>query len=594
MIGFYGIIANEELLDRRKRHAAFSRMSNDIAQDDFHNESVFGKNFSIGISLRAIGENKDLAIQAIEKDFIIAFCGYGKFVGEKKLGWAKEMITRIEPAFREKGENVLAQIEGSFACFVLSDNKLFIVNDRFGSKNLYYFDSKETLVFAPDVGRVVSSGVVPKEQNIEAASQVLISGYFVDDSTLARRVFRFPFATTLVKDITQRSNARTKRYWNVPKTEGYIDEITPELIEAFSSKMEHAIYELADLDERAIVGLSGGLDSRTITCFLAEKQKIKTVTYGFGEESSIAKRVCKSLNIDFKHFSKNQINTQYFKENLKKLIVAQKEHAVVNQYITSPLFRLYFSENNNVVALFDGIYMDVLFSGPYVFPRFEYDDFFRTYGGSDLILEKYSKIRGSDLYDLMENKYQEILKGHDSYDGIGKSQLFYLNGRLRRYVAESPNSKENYCYVFRPGFNYELADFGFELSLRLRKGVLYTKMLSTKFPNVMRVKYKDSYGNRKKTIAEEFMRNYRTLRLQLSSFTKGKMIYFTIPTDYFFLKKNGIDDYRDLFLSHNRIADVFDVSQMLRLLQMVKKKQWLLDLFQKALFLQQFYSRYDF
>lgn len=76
MIGFYGIIANEDVLDSQKRHDAFSKMSNDIARDDFYKQTIFGKHFSIGITARSIGGNKDLALQTIEKDFISELFDY--------------------------------------------------------------------------------------------------------------------------------------------------------------------------------------------------------------------------------------------------------------------------------------------------------------------------------------------------------------------------------------------------------------------------------------------------------------------------------------------------------------------------------------
>jgi hypothetical protein len=595
MIGLYGIVANEDALDRDLREDAFRRMSLSVDKNDFHNVIFRGAGFSVGVTLRNIGENRDLSIKAFGNNSIIGFCGYGKFRGEKRLYWADTMLDRVAEAFRKKGEEALTLVEGSFQCLILRDTEFQIVSDRFSSKNLFHYSGDECFVFAPDVGRVVKSGLVPKVKNLDAAKQVLVSGFFLDDSTLAKGVMRFPYGSLLKGHVSRKIDTEMRRYWEVSEKEGMVDEITPDLVSEFNGKMKRTVYELADLEERAIVPLSGGLDSRAIACYVSKRKHLDTLTYDLGDEVSISRKVCKTLKGSQSYFSNDMIQTEDFKNALELMIENQRIHAVLNQYFYAPLFKKYFNEHIDKAALFDGVYMDILFSAPYTYYRFNADDFLRVYGRGAGIASSYCNANLEDL-DLLrpaQEAYLRIERELKPADGVGKSQKAYLNGRLRRYVLEFLSFKENYCYVFKPGFDYDLVDFGYSLSLRLRRGLLYQELFKT-FPNVANIPFKDSYGIRRKTLSEKLKVKYVNLRLKLSYGSNGFLPYYPYQTEWFFLGLGQIDNYRGMLLKPNCITELFDGEDLERLFGLVKRKHYLFNLFQRVLFLQQFYRRYEF
>ncbi|MFW6104187.1 MAG: hypothetical protein ACOC59_03865, partial [Bacteroidota bacterium] len=141
MIGLFGIVSNETLLKRAEREKAFSLMMHSINKEDFNSTFVAGKHFSVGLTRRNIGENKDLALKLMRDDFAVAFCGYGKFKGETRLCWAEEMVDRIVPLYQDQGKNILTQIEGSFVCLIIQDTRFIILSDRFSSKNVFYYEN---------------------------------------------------------------------------------------------------------------------------------------------------------------------------------------------------------------------------------------------------------------------------------------------------------------------------------------------------------------------------------------------------------------------------------------------------------------------
>lgn len=594
MIGFYGIVAVEHTLDSRRRTQAFSRMSNELDERFFYNKSASGSTFSIGMTFRTLGENRDLALKAIEEDFIIAFTGYGKFVGEKALCWADEMIDRIAHVFCENRKATFSQIEGSFSLLLLHHNQLFIVSDRFGSKPLYYYHMDDILVFAPSVGRILASRRTCTEPNIEAATQLLVSGFFLDNATLAKNIWRFPYATVMTKNLSPTTPLQTEQYWTLPKTDGHIDIVTSDLIDKFYEIMRMAVLELVSLQPKAVLLLSGGLDSRAIGCFLAPYQNLSVLTYDMRDEAAIAKRVSRLFGAEFTYFSNALFSSPVFRHQLKQLVDDQQFHCVVNQYFYAPLFKQYFRAHSEHHAVYDGVYLDGLFNVAYdCANKFDVDDFINTYGGSSFnVLQDHSQLTNPDAMRYMKHKYEQLTTGLLQGDAVGKSQNIYFMGRLRRYVNESPSARENCCYVLKPAYNYQLADFAFGLTRRLRAGKLYTAMLCKAFPNAMSIPFKDQYGIKKLSTKKRLLSHYRNMRRVLSSASNGKIPYFPYQTNYFFVKQKGIYDYRDLFLQDSPITALIDKAQMLRLFYMTQRKHHLLGLFQRVLFIQQFFLKY--
>ena len=594
MIGLFGIIAHEAALEREKRQAAFAKMLAGVDGRDFHSEWLTGDHFSIGLTRRNCKGNKDLALKKIREGFVTAFSGYGKLKGQRRLCWAEEMADKVARIYEERGTDGLTKLEGSFACVIMKGRNLLILADRFSSKNLFYYQNEKAFLFAPDVGRLIRSDMIPKAKNLDAARLIVTSGFFPDDSTLAKGIERFPYSTLMEGVASFPLEIRKRRYWEVRKQEGIVDKITPDLIASFKETLERAVYELVSLEGNAIVPLSGGLDSRVIAYLVSKRQKLSTVTYDLGEEVNISKRVCKALSGSRTYFSNRMIHSDGFTRALREMSSSQNVHTVINQYFYTPLFKKYLVENQEVTALYDGIYLDGLFNVAYVFPSFEAEDFIRVYGkGANLPEFTSNMMTRRNLHSLLVKTYKQTQVGNHDADGVGKSQKAYLMGRLRRYVLETSASREAYAYVFKPGMDYDLVDFGYSLSLRLRKGVLYLALLDT-FSEIREISYKDSYGIRPKTWAEKLKNAYSRFRFKVSYGTHGRLPYFPYQADWLFLSQGEIDSYRDFFQNANYIKELFDAIELQTLFEDTKKKHYLFNLFQRVLFLQQFYGLHGF
>ncbi|MCD4675882.1 MAG: hypothetical protein K8S18_07785, partial [Desulfobacula sp.] len=121
-----------------------------------------------------------------------------------------------------------------------------------------------------------------------------------------------------------------------------------------------------------------------------------------------------------------------------------------------------------------------------------------------------------------------------------------------------------------------------------------TQMLSKKFPEIMKIPYKDSYGSRRKTLFEKMHSRYVNFRLNLSSKTQGLLKYPQFQADYFFIVKNRINDYQDAFLGNNFLSEVFEDVIFKDAFVKVQNKQYLFNFVQRLLFLQMFFKKGGF
>lgn len=598
MFGIYGIATHSKYIDHEKRSAAFKLMSARIDETYFNSVVVTTECLSLGIARRNNHENKDIAVKCLDPNHIIAFSGYARIKGEKDYRWADEMIAVIVEQLAKNDTSVLESLEGSFECIICKDEDFLMISDRFGSKKQFIAEHSNAVLFAPDAGQIIAVDFVPKTKNLDAAAQLLISGFFLDDSTLDKHIERFPFATVLTRNLARPNGTKRRRYWFPPVVNGTIARMDASLVEELGSIMQTAIWDLQKLSAKTVMPLSGGLDSRAIACFLVQKQDLNTLTYDFGDEVQVARKVSRRLHARHTIVDNTELAENGYRGRLNALLKEQYFQAVVNQYFYAPLFYKYLNQKGQFAGLYDGVYMDILFSAPYTYHNFDYGMARGVYGRGIPVYEKFSgKLASAHLNEIMRNRYDTLCKEaapYGEFDGVGRSQFFYLSGRLRRYVCETYFSRENYGYVFKPGFNYRLADFGFSLDLPLRKGVLYRQMLQKYFPKVMQIPYKDSYGNRQQTGGERIRSLYNKVRAKISAVSGGRLGYAPYQVDHYFLMMDRIDDLRKFFYNSNHIEEFFSNDELQTIFETTRRKFYYFNIVQRIQLINNFYTRFGY
>jgi len=602
MIGLFGISASGALSDKNVREPILGRMVSRIDKLDFSFHIEHMPHASIGIVYRNHGANKDITLRNIQNKRIIAFNGYARL---EKGGyqWSADMVDHLSTLDEVEIKKNLLSLSGSFECIICSHEKFLLISDRFGSKRLFYARLyEENFIFSPEMGMIVNAGIGPKEKDVPSAIQFLTSGFFIGDDTLDKNIKRFPFATVYEQRFHQPYKADFRRYWIPELPISKAKTINGDILSRFTEALDRSITGLLPLSTSIMIPLSGGLDSRAIACFLTSKtppSSLSALTYDMQDEVKVAKLVSEQLQFK-KHMTirKAHLGVSKFREFLFNMIHEHYSHCVLNQYFYTYFFKDILKDQMTYDAIYDGIYLGLLFSAPYTYQDFNHNHFKKIYcRGAETLTKFSSMINTKHIDEASRISYQNVLDNvgvSDQMDGVSKSTLFYIAGRLRRYVSETYHSRENYGYVLKPGFDYDLVDFGYHLDLSVRKGKLYCEMFKNSFPSVFKIKHKDSYGNRERTVYEKLKMKYVSSRIKLNSVSKGRFPYFSYQIEYFFYALKEIDKLRPHFFNESYIPELFSDKDILQLFETAKEKPYLLNFLQRVLMVQSFFKRFDY
>lgn len=184
-------------------------------------------------------------------------------------------------------EKAVSKFIGMFAFAVWDSNRkiLSLCRDRAGIKPLYYYINEKVMLFGSELKALLAHPEFKKELNQGAVGQYFINGYFLDNHTVFKNVFRLTPGHYLT--ITRSGTLQHHKYWGLDSIERG----------SFKGSFEDAVIGLEQLFESAFnyrlvsdvpVGLflSGGIDSSLVSAFLKKKSNadILNITIGFGEE----------------------------------------------------------------------------------------------------------------------------------------------------------------------------------------------------------------------------------------------------------------------------------------------------------------------
>ena len=200
-------------------------------------------------------------------------------------------------SYEEFGEDFVKKLNGSFVIAIcdLKEEKLLLVNDRYGLRPHYYAVNNDKLLFAPEVKAILQDKDFKKELNDETVADFFAFGEILGNKTFFKGIEVLPPASILTY---VKGEISIKQYWDFNYEPDYSkteEEFVDELVKTFKKAVAIRMKD----NYRYGVSLSGGLDSRAVVAAI-EKNKIKEVlTFTFGpldcDEVKIAKKVSKKV-----------------------------------------------------------------------------------------------------------------------------------------------------------------------------------------------------------------------------------------------------------------------------------------------------------
>ncbi len=205
--------------------------------------------------------------------------------------------------YKFAGENFWEKLQGSFA-FALYDgekNTLYLVRDRLGSRNIYYFNTPEKTVFASTPRMLKEEPDFPCEID-EQSLWDFLSLQYVPRGTIFRKVRKIPAGAYAKITFSERTFCTVKKWWkadfSIKDEQSFADSCALLREKLFASVEEH----LSRITAGHVPGifLSGGVDSAIIGGIASKifKDELKVFSMGF-DESSYDERSQAEINFQY-------------------------------------------------------------------------------------------------------------------------------------------------------------------------------------------------------------------------------------------------------------------------------------------------------
>ncbi len=185
------------------------------------------------------------------------------------------------------GENFLKRLNGMFAigAYHLKDNYLLISRDRFGVKPIYYWFSKDMLVFSSEIKAILQHPQYSMEIDYNALNEYFTFQNLFTFRTQFRNIAMIPPGNTIRFDQYTKTIVHNS-WWNYDFSEPDEKMSFDDAVEGTKFYFEQAVKRQMVADVPVGSYLSGGMDSGSITAIASKHvERLNTFTCGFDMNS---------------------------------------------------------------------------------------------------------------------------------------------------------------------------------------------------------------------------------------------------------------------------------------------------------------------
>lgn len=479
--------------------------------------------------------------------------------------------------YRDGRLDLLRNVNGSFAIAVYESDKekLTIANDRYGLIKLFYYAGKRYFCFAPKIRPLLRLGV-NRALRKDAIIDFFLFWYLLGNKTFFKHIYQLPPASILE---VSREGMKLTKYWDYEYDEEYDSRAKEELVDEVGALWQRAVERRIDKDEKIIIPLSGGVDSRAVlAAALRCTPKDNIITFTFGEEGSFDFEIGKMVAA---------------KAGVRNVSLGVERGGFEKQYGTSlndiegmvdvtPYFAIkgYEGMKNYGGNILSG-YIGDFIMGSHMYPEMiktslvtdkDYEE------AANLIFKKdfLSMYSLSDIKRLFSLAFCKEIVNPISANELKNNSNKNLSNIYFKHFLENHVNNYTYFTVFRYRhlFNYrapfldnDLVDFMRKVPPKLRFGQkLYKAMLLSKYPELFRLPTKNSFGLRwdASNIQLFFARVIR-----LSKVRMNKISNLLVRRSIFQDKAKNYIDYDDLLMRDAEYRDYIE-----RMIEKIKEREY--------------------
>ncbi len=469
MPGLFGFTGGDrrqldKMADAMMRYEHFSRIN------PFHDSCFY---------CGAIHNNVLLPTVSIEPDGAVAVWVDGEFynllkvVKNVNLPLSSEPLTAAsllaEAYRRQMLTQILKVVDGIFSAVIYDkcNNKVLLISDRFGMRNLYYSFRATGIVWGAEVKALLSLDDVDRAWNRQSFECFMELGYLLEDNTWFENIKLLGPALILEYKIDERK-AEFIRYWRwsdiQPQRIGFddaVDKAADLMIESVKCRF--------DLADKFGISLSGGLDSRLIFAIVNRLYpEYKSFAYTMGVENCNDIRIAKIVasKSSCTHLVYNFDEYNWFLPRFRKVIDTDGMLDIQHMHGSEFLPDIATKVNTDL----NGYAGDAVLGGSFLKP--------------DLLDKRINREIASQFY----REFSGACNVEDSFYDLAHFEPHIYMNRVRRFTNMGIVNGQSFLKYRKPFFSNSVVDFSMSIpdSFRLNNK-LYGTMLARHFPSF----YKD-------------------------------------------------------------------------------------------------------
>jgi asparagine synthase (glutamine-hydrolysing) len=385
-------------------------------------------------------------------------------------------------------------INGSFSLAIcdFKSKKLLIANDRYGLFPIYYAIFDDMFLFASEVKSILTLKSFPRILDHRSVADFFSFGYILGNKTFFNDIKLLPPACICLMD-ARKGGVDFKRYWDFNFVENNYSSLE-HIAETVNLLLKISVNKrIPKKPESFGLGLSGGIDSRTILAHIntGSLDQIFAFTIGMkqGFDRKIAQNVCDKLRIPHHFF---QLKAENLYKTAKKVVSLTDGmwifHHSYGQY---PLYR-------ELKKHFDVVLMGTageLFHGSYLPPdilNLDSDEKLTKmlYQTTNTLIpyDKQHKFFSRSYQNIVPCSYtdlqEEIVKAGD-VSTANKWNYFFMQNRVRRFINLGIVHIRSFFECRLPFFDYDLMDYFITVPPHLRaNNYVLQKIFSNHYPEL--------------------------------------------------------------------------------------------------------------
>ncbi|MCC7087165.1 MAG: hypothetical protein IT427_19355 [Pirellulales bacterium] len=245
--------------------------------------------------------------------------------------------------YLQEGRSFFADTNGAFVAAIWDNraDRLVLVNDRFGSKPLYYAHTDQRLVFAAEIKSILVDTAVPKDHHARGIAQFFSFGQHLCEDTFFSAVQALPAAAWIVYDRTA-DTLHLDRYWRHSDASLAAPVSKADFQERIDGAIARAVQNRTNDAAALGISLSGGLDSRTILALVNPETSVKCVSMGMhgSLDHACAARLAKLSRQKHHHCILDHTFLANFEHHLRHMVHLTDGH-YLDQCIVIPTLPMY-------------------------------------------------------------------------------------------------------------------------------------------------------------------------------------------------------------------------------------------------------------